>query len=176
MEFTAVPDAIEDIKAGKLIIIVDDEDRENEGDLAIAAEKVTPEAINFMAKHGRGLICMPIIGKRLDELGIPLMVSDNTSRHGTAFTVSVEAKRRVSTGISAYDRAATIKAVIDPATKPDDLARPGHTFPLRAREGGVLVRAGQTEAIVDLARLAGLYPAGVICEIMNEDGTMARLP
>lgn len=176
MGLATIEKAIEDIKAGKLIIIVDDEDRENEGDLAIAAEKVTPEAINFMAKHGRGLICMPIIGKRLDELGIPLMVSDNTSRHGTAFTVSVEAKRRVSTGISAYDRATTIKAVIDPATKPDDLARPGHTFPLRAREGGVLVRAGQTEAIVDLARLAGFYPAGVICEIMNEDGTMARLP
>ena len=176
MGVATIEQAIEDIRAGKLIIIVDDEDRENEGDLAVAAEKVTPEAINFMAKHGRGLICMPIIGKRLDELGIPLMVSDNTSRHGTAFTISVEAKRRVSTGISAYDRAATIKAVIDPATKPDDLARPGHTFPLRAKEGGVLVRAGQTEAIVDLARLAGLYPAGAICEIMNEDGTMARLP
>jgi 3,4-dihydroxy 2-butanone 4-phosphate synthase/GTP cyclohydrolase II len=171
-----IAQAIEDIRAGKLIIIVDDEDRENEGDLAVAAEKVTPEAINFMARHGRGLICMPIIGQRLDELGIPLMVSDNTSRHGTAFTISIEAKKRVSTGISVYDRAATIKAVIDLATRPNDLARPGHTFPLRAREGGVLVRAGHTEAIIDLARLAGLYPAGVICEILNEDGTMARLP
>ena len=165
MGLATIAQAIDDMRAGKLIILVDDEDRENEGDLALAAEKVTPEAINFMAKHGRGLICMPIIGQRLDELGIPLMVSDNTSRHGTAFTISIEAKKRVSTGISAYDRAATIKAVIDPATRPNDLARPGHTFPLRAREGGVLVRAGHTEAIIDLARLAGLYPAGVICEI-----------
>jgi len=173
---STIAEAIEDVKTGKFVIIVDDEDRENEGDLALAAEKVTPEGINFMAMHGRGLICLPVIGKRLDELGIPMMVRENTSKFSTAFTVSVEAKRRVSTGISAADRAETVKAVIDPATKPEDLAQPGHMFPLRAREGGVLVRAGQTEAIVDLARLAGLYPAGVICEIMNEDGTMARLP
>ncbi len=171
-----IPEAIEEIKAGRFVIIVDDEARENEGDLAIAAEKITPEAINFMAKYGRGLICMPVLGKRLDELNIPMMVGDNTSKHETAFTVSIEAKHRVSTGISAYDRAETINAVLDPVTKPEDLARPGHTFPLRARDGGVLVRVGHTEAIVDLARLAGLYPGGVICEIMNEDGTMARLP
>jgi len=176
MGLATIPEAIEDIKAGRFIIIVDDEGRENEGDLAMAAEKVTSEAINFMAKHGRGLICLPIIGERLDELGIPMMVGENTSKHETAFTVSIEAKHRVSTGISAYDRSATIKVVLDPATKPEDIARPGHTFPLRAREGGVLVRVGHTEAIVDLARLAGLYPAGVICEIMNDDGTMARLP
>ena len=176
MGLSTIAEAIEDVKTGKFVIIVDDEDRENEGDLALAAEKVTPEGINFMAMHGRGLICLPVIGKRLDELGIPMMVRENTSKFSTAFTVSVEAKRRVSTGISAADRAETVKAVIDPATKPEDLAQPGHMFPLRAREGGVLVRAGQTEAIVDLARLAGLYPAGVICEIMNEDGTMARLP
>ena len=176
MGLSTIAEAIEDVKTGKFVIIVDDEDRENEGDLALAAEKVTPDAINFMAMHGRGLICLPVIGKRLDELGIPMMVRENTSKFSTAFTVSVEAKRRVSTGISAADRAETVKAVIDPATKPEDLAQPGHMFPLRAREGGVLVRAGQTEAIVDLARLAGLYPAGVICEIMNEDGTMARLP
>lgn len=176
MALHTIKEAIEDIKAGKFVVIVDDEGRENEGDLAIAAEAVTPDAINFMARYGRGLICMPIIGERLDELNIPLMVGDNTSKHNTAFTVSIEAKKKVSTGISAYDRAATVKAVLDPATRPDDIARPGHTFPLRAREGGVLVRAGHTEAIVDLARLAGLYPSGVICEIMNEDGTMARLP
>jgi 3,4-dihydroxy 2-butanone 4-phosphate synthase/GTP cyclohydrolase II len=176
MGFTKIPEAIEDIKAGRFVIIIDDEARENEGDLAMAAEKVTPDAINFMAKYGRGLICVPLLGERLDELRIPMMVGENTSKHETAFTVSIEAKHRVSTGISAHDRAATIKAVLDPATRPDDLARPGHTFPLRAREGGVLVRVGHTEAIVDLARLAGLYPAGVICEIMNEDGTMARLP
>jgi 3,4-dihydroxy 2-butanone 4-phosphate synthase/GTP cyclohydrolase II len=176
MSLSSIPEAIEDIKAGKFVIIVDDEDRENEGDLAIAAENVTAEAINFMTKHARGLICLPIIGQRLDELGIPLMVGDNTSRFSTAFTVSIEAKHRVSTGISAADRAETIKAVVDPATKADDLARPGHMFPLRAREGGVLVRAGHTEAIVDLVKLAGLYPAGVICEILNEDGSMARLP
>jgi 3,4-dihydroxy 2-butanone 4-phosphate synthase/GTP cyclohydrolase II len=176
MGLASIAEAIEDIKAGKFVIIVDDEDRENEGDLALAAEKISPQAINFMAKHGRGLICLPIIGKRLDELGIPLMVGENTSKFATAFSVSVDAKHGTTTGISAADRAKTIKAVIDPATKADDLARPGHIFPLRAREGGVLVRAGQTEAIVDLARLAGLYPAGVICEIMNEDGTMARLP
>ena len=176
MGLSSIPEAIEDIKAGKFIIIVDDEDRENEGDLAIAAEKVTDEAINFMTKHARGLICLPIIGQRLDELGIPLMVGDNTSRFSTAFTVSIEAKRRVSTGISAADRAETVKTVVNPATKAEDLARPGHMFPLRAREGGVLVRAGHTEAIVDLVKLAGLYPAGVICEILNEDGSMARLP
>ncbi len=176
MGLSSIPEAIEDIKAGKFVIIVDDEDRENEGDLALAAEKVTPEAINFMTLHARGLICLPIIGKRLDELRIPLMVGENTSRFSTAFTVSIEAKHRVSTGISASDRAETIKAVIDPATKAEDLARPGHMFPLQAREGGVLVRAGHTEAIVDLTRLADLYPAGVICEILNEDGTMARLP
>jgi 3,4-dihydroxy 2-butanone 4-phosphate synthase/GTP cyclohydrolase II len=172
----SISDAIEDIRAGKFIIIVDDESRENEGDLAMAAEKITPEAINFMAKHGRGLICLPIIGQRLDELGIPLMVTNNTSRYSTAFTVSIEAKNKVTTGISAFDRAQTIKTVLDPNTKAGDLAQPGHIFPIRAREGGVLVRAGHTEAIVDLAKLAGLYPAGVICEIMDEDGTMARLP
>jgi 3,4-dihydroxy 2-butanone 4-phosphate synthase/GTP cyclohydrolase II len=172
----SIPEAIEDIRAGKFVIIVDDEDRENEGDLVLAAEKVTPEAISFMANYGRGLICVPIIGERLDELKIPMMVQDNTSLHGTAFTVSVEARDNVTTGISAYDRAATIKAILDPSTKPEDLARPGHMFPLRARDGGVLVRAGHTEATVDLARLAGLYPAGIICEIMAEDGAMARLP
>ena len=171
-----ISEAIEDIRAGKFIIIVDDESRENEGDLAMAAEKATPEVINFMAKHGRGLICLPIIGQRLDELGIPLMVTNNTSRYSTAFTVSIEAKNKVTTGISAFDRAQTIKTVLDPNTKAGDLAQPGHIFPIRAREGGVLVRAGHTEAIVDLAKLAGLYPAGVICEIMDEDGTMARLP
>jgi 3,4-dihydroxy 2-butanone 4-phosphate synthase/GTP cyclohydrolase II len=176
MALATIKEAIEDIKAGKYIIIVDDEGRENEGDLAVAAEKVDADVINFMAKHGRGLICMPVTGERLDELNIPLMVGENTSKHNTAFTVSVEAKKKVSTGISAHDRAVTVRALIDPATRPDDIARPGHTFPLRAREGGVLVRAGHTEAIVDLARLAGLYPAGVICEIMNEDGTMSRLP
>jgi len=176
MGLSSIPEAIEDIRAGKFVIIVDDEDRENEGDLALAAEKVTAEAINFMAKHARGLICMPIIGKRLDELRIPLMVGENTSKYSTAFTVSIEAKHRVSTGISASDRAETIKAVLDPATQPEDIVRPGHMFPLRARDGGVLVRAGHTEAIVDLARIAGLYPAGVICEIMSEDGSMARLP
>ena len=172
----SIPEAIEDVKAGRAIILVDDEARENEGDLAIAAEKVTPEAINFMAKHGRGLICLPITGQRLDELGIPLMVGNNTSRHATAFTVSIEARDEVTTGISAFDRAQTVKTVLDPNTKPGDLAQPGHIFPIRARDGGVLVRAGHTEAIVDLARLAGLYPAGVICEIMDEDGTMARMP
>jgi len=172
----SISEAIEDIEAGKFIIVVDDESRENEGDLAMAAEKITPEAINFMAKHGRGLICLPIIGQRLDELGIPLMVTNNTSHFSTAFTVSIEAKNKVTTGISAFDRAQTIKTALDPNTKAGDLAQPGHIFPIRAREGGVLVRAGHTEAIVDLAKLAGLYPAGVICEIMDEDGAMARLP
>ena len=156
MGIASITEAIEDTKAGKFVIIVDDEDRENEGDLAIAAEKITPEVINFMAKHARGLICLPITGKRLDELRIPMMVQDNTSRHCTAFTVSIEAKHRVTTGISAADRAETIKAVLDPNTRPEDLVRPGHMFPLRAKEGGVLGRAGHTEAIVDLDRLAWL--------------------
>jgi len=176
MGLATIPEAIEDIKSGKFVVVVDDEGRENEGDLVIAAEKVSPEAINFMAAKARGLICMPVVGKRLDELKIPLMVRENTSKFSTAFTVSVEAKHRVSTGISAGDRAETVRALIDPQTKTEDLSQPGHMFPLRAREGGVLVRAGHTEAIVDLARLAGLYPAGVICEILNEDGSMARLP
>jgi len=172
----SISDAIEDIKAGRFVVIIDDESRENEGDLAMAAEKVTPEAINFMAKYGRGLICLPINGQRLDELGIPQMVTDNTSRYSTAFTISIEAKEKVTTGISAFDRAQTVKTVLDPSTRPSDLARPGHIFPIRAKDGGVLVRAGHSEAIVDLARLAGLYPAGVICEVMDEDGTMKRLP
>ena len=166
--------AIADIAAGRFVIVVDDEDRENEGDLTIAAEKVTAQAINFMARHGRGLICMPMTRQRLTELRIPLMVQKNTSPYNTAFCVSIEAREQVSTGISAADRARTIQVAIDEATRPGDLTRPGHMFPLRAQDGGVLRRAGQTEAAVDLARLAGLYPAGVICEIMNEDGTMAR--
>ena len=173
--FAPVADAIEAVRNGEMVIVVDDEDRENEGDLTIAAEKVTPEAINFMARHGRGLICLPMTAGRLEQLRIPMMVDRNTSRYETAFTVSIEAKGVTSTGISAADRAATVRAAIDPDTKPSDLAQPGHMFPLRARRGGVLVRAGQTEAAVDLARLAGLYPAGVICEIMNDDGTMARV-
>jgi 3,4-dihydroxy 2-butanone 4-phosphate synthase / GTP cyclohydrolase II len=176
MALSTIEEGIEDIRAGKFVIVVDDEDRENEGDLAIAADKATAKAINFMAKHARGLICLPMLGKRLDELGLPLMVDQNTSKFSTAFAVCVDAKNGVATGISAADRAETIRVAIDPATKADDLARPGHVFPLRAREGGVLVRAGHTEAIVDLARLAGLYPAGVICEIMDEEGSMARLP
>jgi len=171
-----IEDAIEDIRQGRFVIIVDDENRENEGDFAVAAEKVTPDVINFMAREGRGLICMPIVGERLDQLGIPLMVQDNTSKNGTAFTVPIEAKHGIATGISAEDRARTVAVVLDPKSTASDLARPGHMFPIRAREGGVLARAGHTEAIVDLARLAGLYPAGVICEIMNSDGTMARLP
>jgi 3,4-dihydroxy 2-butanone 4-phosphate synthase/GTP cyclohydrolase II len=174
--FARIEDALEAFKSGRMVIVVDDEDRENEGDLTIAAERVTPEAINFMARHGRGLICLSMTPERLDELEIPLMVSQNTSRFETAFCVPIEAKGRTTTGISAGDRAATVLAAIDPATRPSDLARPGHMFPLRSRTGGVLVRAGQTEAAVDLARIAGLYPAGVICEIMNEDGTMARVP
>src|ERR1700724_309717 len=174
--FARIEDAIAAIAAGKMIIVVDDEDRENEGDLTIAAEKVSPEAINFMARHGRGLICLSMTPERLDELEIPLMVSQNTSRFETAFCVPVESKSRTTTCISARDRAATVQAAIDPATRPSDLARPGHMFPLRSRAGGVMVRAGQTEAAVDLARIAGLYPAGVICEVMNEDGTMARVP
>jgi 3,4-dihydroxy 2-butanone 4-phosphate synthase/GTP cyclohydrolase II len=176
IRFDRIEDAIQAIRHGKMVIVVDDEDRENEGDLTMGAEKVTPAAINFMATHGRGLICVPIVSERLDQLQIPAMVSENTSPFETAFAVSVEAKHRVSTGISAHDRAATIKVILDPNSRPDDLARPGHMFPLRAREGGVLTRAGQTEAAVDLARLAGLYPAGVICEIMNSDGSMARVP
>jgi 3,4-dihydroxy 2-butanone 4-phosphate synthase/GTP cyclohydrolase II len=174
--FADIDDAVAEIRAGRMVIVVDDEDRENEGDLTIAAEKVTPDAINFMAKYGRGLICLSMTPERLDELEIPLMVSQNSSRFDTAFCVSIEAKGRTSTGISAGDRAATVLAAIDPATRAADLARPGHMFPLRSRTGGVMVRAGQTEAAVDLARIAGLYPAGVICEIMNEDGTMARVP
>jgi 3,4-dihydroxy 2-butanone 4-phosphate synthase/GTP cyclohydrolase II len=174
--FNSVEEAIEDIRQGRIVIVVDDEDRENEGDLTIAAAKVTPEKINFMAKHGRGLICLAMTGQRLDELHIPMMVGENTSKFGTAFTVSIEARHGVTTGISAADRAKTILTAVDPKTTPADLARPGHIFPLRAQSGGVLMRAGQTEASVDLARLAGLYPAGVICEVMNEDGTMARVP
>src|SRR3954463_8858584 len=174
--FSRVEDAIDAFRAGEMIVVCDDEDRENEGDLTVAADKVTPAVINFMATHGRGLICMPMPGERLDELEIPLMVNQNTARLGTAFCVTIEAKHSTSTGISAGDRAATVHAAIDPRTKPTDLARPGHMFPLRAQSGGVLVRAGQTEAAVDLARIAGLYPAGVICEIMNDDGSMARVP
>jgi 3,4-dihydroxy 2-butanone 4-phosphate synthase/GTP cyclohydrolase II len=174
--FAPIEVAVEEFRRGRFVIIVDDEDRENEGDLAIAAERVTPEAINFMATHGRGLVCLALTAERCDELDLPLMVADNSSPFGTAFTVSIEARGKVSTGISAADRAATIRTAIDPATRPGDLLRPGHVFPLRARPGGVLKRAGQTEASVDLARLAGLVPAGVICEIMNDDGTMARVP
>ncbi|HVR46467.1 MAG TPA: bifunctional 3,4-dihydroxy-2-butanone-4-phosphate synthase/GTP cyclohydrolase II [Candidatus Binatia bacterium] len=173
--FDTIADAIADVRAGKMVVVLDDEDRENEGDLVMAAQMVTPAAINFMRKHAGGLICVPMVGARLDELHIPQMVRDNTAVHETAFTVSVEARGVTTTGISAHDRAATIKRLIDPEAKPADFLRPGHTFPLRAREGGVLVRAGQTEAAVDLARLAGLYPAGVICEVMAEDGTMERL-
>jgi len=171
-----VETALEAVRAGRMIIIVDDEDRENEGDLMVAAEKVTPEIINFMAHHGRGLICLPLTRERLEALQLPLMVSENTARFQTAFTVSIDAKADVTTGISAHDRARTVLAAIDPASKPEDLARPGHIFPLQAVEGGVLSRAGQTEAAVDLARMAGLTPAGVICEVMNEDGSMARRP
>ena len=176
MPFASIPEAIEELKKGNFLIIVDDKNRENEGDLAIAAEKVTPQAINFMAKNARGLICVPLTPKRVEELRLPMMADENTSRFGTNFTISVDARKGITTGISAYDRATTIKVLIDPDTKPEDLARPGHVFPLKAREGGVLVRAGHTEAIVDLTSLAGLYPAGVICEIMDEDGSMARLP
>jgi len=172
----SVEKAIEEIKAGRIIIIVDDEDRENEGDLMVAAEKTTADIINFMARYGRGLICLPLKSERLKELALPLMVMDNTARFQTAFTISIDAKKDNTTGISAQDRANTILATIDPQTRPDDLARPGHIFPLQSIKGGVLQRAGQTEASVDLARMAGLYPAGVICEIMNEDGSMARLP
>jgi 3,4-dihydroxy 2-butanone 4-phosphate synthase/GTP cyclohydrolase II len=175
-KFNTIEEALEDIAKGKMVILVDDEDRENEGDLCMAAEKITPEAINFMAKHGRGLICLSLTPQRVEELKLPMMTDENTSSFGTAFTVSIEAKKGVTTGISAQDRAVTILTAINPKTKPEDLARPGHVFPLRAKPGGVLQRAGQTEGSVDLARLAGLYPAGVICEIMNDDGTMARVP
>jgi 3,4-dihydroxy 2-butanone 4-phosphate synthase/GTP cyclohydrolase II len=174
--FAPIDAAVRAFRDGQMIIVVDDEDRENEGDLTVAAERVTPEIINFMAREGRGLICMPMTERRLEELDIPQMVPQNTARFETAFCVSIEAKYTTSTGISAADRAATVLAAIDPKTRPADLARPGHMFPLKARDGGVLVRAGQTEAAVDLARIAGLYPAGVICEILNVDGTMARVP
>jgi 3,4-dihydroxy 2-butanone 4-phosphate synthase / GTP cyclohydrolase II len=173
--FATVEEALDELRAGRMIVILDDEDRENEGDLACAAEFVTPEIINFMATHGRGLICLPMTEERLDALQIPPMVQENTARRGTAFCVSIEARRDVTTGISAADRARTIRVAVDPATRPDDLARPGHVFPLRAKPGGVLKRAGHTEAVVDLCRLAGLNSAGVVCEIMNADGTMARL-
>ncbi len=173
--FHKIEEAIEDLKRGKMIVVVDDEDRENEGDLVMAAEKVTPDAVNFMARYGRGLICVPLTPERIDELDFPLMVTHNTDSHETAFTVSVDAKE-VTTGISAHERALTIQKIIDPQACPADFTRPGHIFPLRAKEGGVLRRAGHTEASIDLAKLAGLYPAGVICEIMNEDGTMARIP
>src|SRR5437762_2371987 len=174
--FAPIEDAVAAIRAGRIVIVCDDENRENEGDLTIAAEKITPEAINFMARFGRGLICLSMTPERLDELDIPLMVQQNSSTFETAFCVSIEAKATTSTGISAGDRAATVLAAIHPKTRSSDLARPGHMFPLRSRTGGVMVRAGQTEAAVDLARIAGLYPAGVICEVMNEDGTMARVP
>lgn len=175
-KFNTIEDALEDVAKGRMVILVDDEDRENEGDLCMAAEKVTPEAINFMAKYGRGLICLSLTPQRVEDLKLPMMTDQNTSSFGTAFTVSIEAKKGVTTGISAKDRAVTILTAINPQTKPEDIARPGHVFPLRAKPGGVLQRAGQTEGSVDLARLAGLYPAGVICEIMNDDGTMARVP
>ena len=178
MPFSDIPTAIEAVRAGEMVVVVDDEDRENEGDLTIAAEKVTPDVINFMARYGRGLICLPMTAERLDELRIPLMVQDedNSAKFGTAFCVPIEAKSGTTTGISAADRSQTVQVAVAPETQPTDLARPGHMFPLRAVRGGVLVRAGQTEAAVDLARLAGLYPAGVICEVMDEDGTMARVP
>ena len=174
--FTDVPSAVSEIRAGKMVVVVDDEARENEGDLTLGAEKVTPEAINFMAKYGRGLICLAMTEERLDHLRLGPMSSENTSNYGTAFCEAIDAREGVTTGISAYDRSRTIQVAIDPATRPADLARPGHVFPLRARKGGVLVRAGQTEAAVDLARIAGLIPAGIICEVMRDDGTMARVP
>ena len=174
--FDSIENAIRDIRKGKFIILVDDEDRENEGDLVIAAEKVTPQAINFMAKHARGLICLALTPERVEELQLPQQAVENTATFGTAFTVSIDARKDVTTGISAADRATTIRVAIDSKSKPSDLARPGHIFPLKAQQGGVLKRAGQTEGSVDLARMAGLCPAGVICEIMNEDGTMARVP
>jgi 3,4-dihydroxy 2-butanone 4-phosphate synthase/GTP cyclohydrolase II len=176
MPFASIEEAAAELREGRMIIIVDDEDRENEGDLVCAAEKVTPEVINFMATHARGLICMPLTEERCDELHLTMQVADNTSFLGTAFTVSIEARKGVTTGISASDRATTILTAVDPKTRPQDLARPGHVFPLRAKKGGVLVRPGQTEASVDLARIAGLNPSAVICEVMNDDGTMARMP
>jgi len=176
MQFNTIEEAIDDIRNGKMVILVDDEDRENEGDLTMAAEMITPEAINFMATHGRGLICLSLTPERVEHLQLPMMTTDNTSSFGTAFTISIEAKKGVTTGISAADRATTIKTAISPKARPEDLARPGHVFPLRSKPGGVLQRTGQTEGSVDLARLAGLYPAGVICEIMNDDGTMSRVP
>jgi 3,4-dihydroxy 2-butanone 4-phosphate synthase / GTP cyclohydrolase II len=174
--FCDVPSALEEFRAGRMIVVVDDEDRENEGDLTLAAEKVTPEAINFMAKYGRGLVCLAMTEERLEHLRVGPMTSENTSQYGTAFCEAIDAREGVTTGISAYDRARTIKVAIDPASRPGDLARPGHVFPLRAKKGGVLVRAGQTEAAVDLARLAGMVPSGIICEIMKDDGSMARIP
>lgn len=174
--FDSIEDAIEDIRNGNMVIVVDDEDRENEGDFVMAAEKVKPDDINFMAKHGRGLICVPVVAHRLDQLGLTAMVSDNTAKMGTPFTVSVDGKHNTTTGSSAHDRAETIRLLVNPDAVPDDFARPGHVFPLRAMEGGVLRRAGHTEATVDLSRLAGLYPAGILCEIMDDDGTMARVP
>src|SRR5438874_1170752 len=176
LPFTDVPSAIEEIRSGRMIVVVDDEDRENEGDLTLAAEKVTPEAINFMAREGRGLVCLAMTEERLEHLRISPMTAENTSNYGTAFCESIDAREGVTTGISAYDRARTVEVAINPGTRPSDLARPGHVFPLRARKGGVLVRAGQTEASVDLARLAGMVPAGIICEIMKDDGSMARVP
>ena len=175
-QFHAIPEALEDIKAGKGIILVDDEDRENEGDLVLAAEKVTADCINFMAMYGRGLICLALTPDRVEELKLPPQTNENTAPFGTAFTVSIDAAKNITTGISAADRATTIKLAVDPSAKPNDFARPGHIFPLKAHKGGVLRRAGQTEGSVDLARMAGLYPGGVICEIMNDDGTMARVP
>jgi 3,4-dihydroxy 2-butanone 4-phosphate synthase/GTP cyclohydrolase II len=175
-EFAPIEQGVEEIRAGRILVVVDDEDRENEGDLVMAADRVSPEAVNFMAKYGRGIICMPMLGERLDELQISMMVSDNTAPLGTAFTVSVDARRGVTTGTSAYDRAVTIRALVDPATRSDDLTRPGHIFPLRAMPGGVLRRAGHTEAAIDLARLAGCAPAGVICEVLDDEGGMARVP
>lgn len=174
--FSTIDEAIRDITDGKIVIVVDDADRENEGDFVMAAEKVTPEAVNFMVTHGRGIVCLPCVGSRLDELGIPLMVSKNQESHGTAFAVSIDVRDRTTTGTSAFDRAATARSVTEPGTRQEDIHMPGHVFPLRAQEGGVLKRAGHTEATVDLARLAGLFPAGVLCEIMNEDGSMARMP
>jgi 3,4-dihydroxy 2-butanone 4-phosphate synthase/GTP cyclohydrolase II len=176
MDFDSIEEAIEAFRDGEIVIIVDDEDRKNEGDLAMAAEKLTPEAVNFMTKYGRGLICLPATGERLDELKLSPMVSDSTAYMNTAYTVSIDARDKISTGVSAYDRAHTILSFIDPKSKPEDFIRPGYVFPLRAKDGGVLVRAGHTEAAIDLARLAGLYPAGVICAIMNDDGTMAQVP
>src|SRR5208282_3567558 len=174
--FISIEEALDETRRGHMVILVDDEERENEGDLCMAAEKVTPEAINFMAKYGRGLICLSLTPQKVDDLKLPMMTDNNTSSFGTAFTVSIEAKKGVTTGISAHDRAVTILAAIDPKTRPEDIAKPGHVFPLRAKPGGVLQRAGQTEGSVDLAKLAGLNPSGVICEIMNDDGSMARMP